>query len=69
LPIDEEVYQHIVSHQEAYRDYLDDCIRRYPELFPAAIERGYKLYGLKASPDNCEASVKMSEVRIRRKRD
>jgi hypothetical protein len=60
LPIDEEVYQHIVSDQEAYRDYLDDCIRRHPVLFPAAIERGYKLYGF------CEDSVKMPEVRIRR---
>jgi hypothetical protein len=60
LPINEAVYQHIVSDQEVYRDYLDDCIRRHPELFPAAIERGYRLYGF------CEASVKMSEVRIRR---
>ncbi len=60
LPLDEEVYKHIVSDQEAYRDYLDDCIRRHPELFPAGIERGYKLNGF------CEASAKMPEVRIRR---
>ena len=60
LPVESELYQQLVTNQEAYRDYLDDCIRRYPELFPAAIERGYKLYGF------CEASVKMPKVRIRR---
>jgi hypothetical protein len=60
LPIDQEEYQHIVSDQEAYRNYLDDCVRRHPELFPAGITRGYKLYGF------CEESAKMAEVRIRR---
>jgi hypothetical protein len=55
----------MVSEQGAYRTYLDNFIRRYPELFPADIERGYKLYGFKASPDHCEASVKMPGVRIR----
>jgi hypothetical protein len=50
----------MVSDQEAYRIYLDDCIRRHPELFPAGIERGYKFNGF------CEESAKMPEVRIRR---
>lgn len=45
LPVDSGVYQQMVSDQEAYRTYLDDCIRRYPELFPAGIEQGYKLHG------------------------
>jgi hypothetical protein len=49
-----------MSDQEAYRAYLDDCIRRHPELFPAGIERGYKFNGF------CEESVKMPGVRIRR---
>jgi hypothetical protein len=60
LPVDSEVYQQMVSDQEAYRIYLDDCIRRHPELFPAGIERGYKFNGF------CEESAKMPEVRIRR---
>jgi hypothetical protein len=60
LPVDSEAYPQLVRDQEAYRSYLDDCIRRHPELFPAAIERGYKLYGF------CQESVKMPEVRIRR---
>lgn len=64
LPIDEEVYQSLptprMNDQEAYRTHLDDCIRRHSELFPAAIERGYKLYGF------TEASAKMPDVRIRR---
>ena len=49
-----------MNDQEAYCDYLDDCVRGYPELFPAGIKKGYKLYGF------CEESVKMPEVRIRR---
>ena len=60
LPIDPEVYQQMVNDQEAYRAYLDDCIRRHPELFPASIAWGYKFNGF------CEESVKMPEVRIRR---
>lgn len=50
----------MVSDQEAYRAFLDDCIRRHPELFPASICRGYKLHGF------CEESAKMPDVRIRR---
>lgn len=60
LPIERELYQHMVMDQEAYRSRLDDCIRQYPELFPAGIEQGYKLHGF------CEESVKMPELRIRR---
>ncbi len=60
LPVDSEVYQQLVNDQEAYRIYLDDCIRRYPELFPVGIERGYKLCGF------TDSSVKMPDVRIRR---
>ncbi len=60
LPIDPEVYQQMVNDQEAYRAYLDNCIRRYPELFPASIAWGYKFNGF------CEESVKMPEVGIRR---
>ena len=59
LPVDSEVYQELVSDQAAYRSYHDECIRRYPELFPANIGKGYKLNGF------CEQSVKMP-VRIRR---
>jgi hypothetical protein len=60
LPVDGEVYQQLVTNQEAYRSYLDDRIRQYPELFPRGIEQGYKFNGF------CEKSVKMPDVRIRR---
>ena len=60
LPIDRGVYQQLVNDQEVYRIYLDDCIRRYPELFPVGIERGYKLCGF------TDSSVKMPGLRIRR---
>ncbi|MDQ3398446.1 MAG: hypothetical protein M3511_11900 [Deinococcota bacterium] len=54
------MYQQVVNDQEAYRAYLDDFIRRYPELFPRGIERGYKFCGF------TDFSVKMPDVRIRR---
>lgn len=60
LPIDQEEYQHIVGDQEAYCAYLDGCIRRHPELFPAGLCRGYQLHTF------CEDSVKMPDVLIRR---
>ena len=60
LPIERELHQQIVMDQEAYRIYLDETIHSYPELFPASIARGYRLYGFS------EDSVKMPDVRIRR---
>lgn len=60
LPIDQEVYQQMVNDQEAYRAYLDDCIKRHPELFPAGIEQGYKLHGFTRD------SAKMPTVHVRR---
>jgi hypothetical protein len=60
LPIEREVYQQMISDQEAYRAYLDTCIKQHPELFPTGIKRGYRLYGF------IEESVKLPEVRIRR---
>jgi hypothetical protein len=32
LPIDREGYEAMIEDREVFRDYLDDCIRRYPEL-------------------------------------
>jgi hypothetical protein len=60
LPVDSETYQQLVNDQEAYRSHLDDCIKRYPELFPVEMVEGYKLNGF------CEPSAKMPDVRIRR---
>ncbi len=60
LPIEPEDYQHILFEPQAFRAELDDLIGKYPELFPAAIEQGYKLH------DILPASKKMSDIRLRR---
>ena len=35
----------LVEDREAYRRYLDRQIADHPELFPEAIERGYRFHG------------------------
>lgn len=60
LPIDQAEYEQVIDDKKAFRDMLDRYIERYPELFPSAIEQGYKLHGL------LPPSKKMPEVRLRR---
>ena len=46
LPIDEGVnYDELVSDALKYRLYLDEKIKKYPELFPVEIKDGYRLHG------------------------
>lgn len=60
LPIDQQDYEQIVNDTTAFRSYVDDMIKHHPELFPADIQQGYRLYGLHP------ASKKMPEVKMRR---
>src|SRR3712207_2399590 len=43
LPIAEETYRQIVGVPGQFRRTLDDCFRRWPELFPADFAHGYQL--------------------------
>jgi hypothetical protein len=62
LPIDRELYEHIVEDSGWFRSYVDECRQKYPELFPPTFEQGYKCIGF------CEPSKKMPEVKVRRLR-
>ena len=60
IPIEQEEYGRILAEDTAFREYLDMMIERHPELFPSAIQQGYRLHG--ALPP----SKKMPDVRMRR---
>jgi hypothetical protein len=44
LPIPLEAYNELKEDAGAFRQWLDEMIEEYPELFPAAIEKGYTLH-------------------------
>jgi hypothetical protein len=70
VPIDRELYEHIVDDPKCFRSYVEECRQKYPELFPAAFEQGYPV----VSGANgkcigyCEPSKKMPEMKVRRVR-
>lgn len=59
LPIEQEQYNEIVDDCQAYRNWLDGMIAKYPELFPENISTGYVLHDERSS-------VKLEGVRLRR---
>jgi len=59
LPIELDEYCKIVNDPKAFRQWLDEMIACYPELFPAAIEKGYLLHDIRSSR-------KMPDIRLRR---
>jgi hypothetical protein len=60
LPVDQEVYSIVVSDATTFRQWLDEKITQFPELFPTTINEGYILDGF------LPASKKMPDVRLRR---
>ena len=43
LPIEEGIeYDLLLQNPDGYRGYLDKMLRKYPEIFPEEIEKGYK---------------------------
>lgn len=59
LPIEMEQYNEIVADCQAYRQWLDGMIVKYPELFPENISDGYLLHDERNS-------AKLEKVRLRR---
>jgi hypothetical protein len=43
LPIAEQTYAQIINDPPKFRDAIDDCFRRSPELFPPDLALGYQL--------------------------
>ena len=60
VPIEREKYGRILAEDAAFRECLDMMIERHPELFPSAIQQGYRLHG------TLPPSKKMPDVRMRR---
>jgi len=60
LPISYDAYQQTASEPQSFREWLDEMIAAYPELFPCEIEAGYTRH------DYLPASAKLPEVRFRR---
>jgi len=60
LPIDLSDYNDILLDKQAFRQYVDEMIQTYPELFPDDISQGYKLHGM------MPPSKKMPHVQLRR---
>jgi len=54
-----EGYDEIVKDCQAYREWLDEMISKYPELFPENISAGYLLHDERSS-------AKLEKVRLRR---
>lgn len=59
LPIETEKYNEIVKDSHLYRQWLDEMIVTYPELFPANISAGYNLH-------DGRTSGKLGCMRLRR---
>jgi hypothetical protein len=60
LPIPLTDYNELKDDAGAFREWLDEMIENYPELFPADIEKGYTLH------DVLPASRKLPQVQLRR---
>ncbi len=45
LPIDMRSYAEVLHNRFEFRKYIDDLISCFPELFPTAIQQGYRFYG------------------------
>ena len=60
IPIEEGLYKEIIEDVKRFREYLELCLARYPELFPSEMRNGYKCIGF------CERSKRLPEVRLRR---
>lgn len=60
VPLDESGYREIVDDPLLYRSYVDGIYANHPELFPQAMNQGYKLHG------KLPGSKKLPEIRLRR---
>ena len=60
LPITLDAYNELKADAPAFRQWLDEMIKFYPELFPDDIANGYTLH------DVLPASIKLAQVQLRR---
>ena len=60
LPVRLTAYNELKEDAKAFRQWLDEMVKYYPELFPADIESGYTLH------DSLPTSTKLEGVQLRR---
>jgi len=60
VPIKQTDYNRLLNNNVAFREYLDTQIILHPEIFPTAIQRGYKFH------DILPPSKKLEGIRLRR---
>ena len=56
LPIGMEMYKAIEVNRKAFRNWVDEMIGKYPELFPSEMAKGYTLHDRRVSRwynENC----------------
>ena len=41
MPLNQEIYNHMIDDHQTYRDYVDTMLAECPELFPSDIQAGY----------------------------
>jgi len=49
LPIDLDQYHQIIDKPSKFRQWLNEMIEQYPELFPVVIKNGYTLHDIRSS--------------------
>lgn len=67
LPIEEGIeYENLVKNQQEYRNYLNQMIKKHPEIFPEEIEKGYKLHGF---VESSRQKLKMRRIRLKENKE
>jgi hypothetical protein len=59
IPMDKDKYLSLVNDAIAFRQAIDEMIKRHPELFPPEVAQGYYLHDRRQS-------AKMPDVQLRR---
>ncbi|MEM7531902.1 MAG: hypothetical protein AAF639_06995 [Chloroflexota bacterium] len=60
LPIGETEHKESFTDPKAYRELIDRCYEKHPELFPSGMSEGYTFH------DKRKASAKLPDVQLRR---
>ena len=60
LPIGEREHKESFADPKAYRELIDRCYEKHPELFPPGVSEGYTLH------DKRKASAKLPDIQQRR---
>jgi hypothetical protein len=62
LPVGKDDYIALVADPGRFRDWLDQCFRRWPELFPKSFQAGYRL---KDGRTSARTGVRLRRIRLK----